>query len=191
MTAQTLLRPLNARHAGALLTLVATLTVSSALSLGLSRPVSLAEKRTAACTGPEYRQFDFWLGDWDVWDRNATGSPKARAHINAILDGCAIHETYEAVAGLVGQSFSSYYAPTRRWHQSWVTNRGELLLLDGAMHADSMILEGTMRDSAGRPALLRGIWTAHAGAVLERAESSVDSGKSWKPVFDIVFRRHP
>lgn len=32
-------------------------------------PGASAESAPAAsCTSPEYRQFDFWIGDWDVFD---------------------------------------------------------------------------------------------------------------------------
>ena len=48
------------------------------------------------CTAPEYHQLDFWLGDWDTVDMSdhpdGKGPSIARAHIEPILGGCALHE---------------------------------------------------------------------------------------------------
>jgi hypothetical protein len=43
----------------------------------------------------------------------------------------------------------------------------------------------------GRPGRLRATWQPRKDGVRETAELSTDGGKTWKPLFDIVFRRHP
>jgi len=58
------------------------------------------------CSGPEYRQFDFWVGDWDAFDAGKA-EVVARARVDRILDGCVLREDYERVNGLHGQSFQS------------------------------------------------------------------------------------
>ena len=47
------------------------------------------------CTGPESRQFDFWVGDWDLKvrarsapDKDEWGTANATQKIEAILGGC-------------------------------------------------------------------------------------------------------
>jgi len=48
------------------------------------------------CTAPEYRQFDFWIGDWDTFEIEELNGPSiARAWITPIVDGCALHERYD------------------------------------------------------------------------------------------------
>ncbi len=38
-----------------------------------------APDKTLPCTSPEYRQFDFWIGDWDVYENDsATSSAHVR-----------------------------------------------------------------------------------------------------------------
>jgi hypothetical protein len=73
------------------------------------------------CSGPEYRQFDFWLGDWDVFEADKVAAV-ARTRVDRILDGCVLREDYESTNGLKGQSFSLYDASRRIWHQSWATD---------------------------------------------------------------------
>jgi hypothetical protein len=149
-----------------------------------------AQPRPSGCNAAEYRQFDFWLGDWDTYDVGLPDKIVARNHVDLILDRCVIHEVYDGANGSRGESFSMYDASRHAWHQSWVTNRGVLLLLDGRMDHGAMVLQGTDRSPPEAPRLIRGIWKPQAGGVRETAEVSTDYGKSWQPLFDIIFRPH-
>ena len=143
-----------------------------------------------SCATPEYRQFDFFAGDWDTYDVAAPSKLVARNKVTLILGGCVVHEVYRQTDGLVGESFSIYDASRGGWHQSWVTNRGSLLLLDGGLDGERMALTATEKSPDGTTSLLRGVWRREGTAVRETAERSADGGKSWTPVFDIVFRPH-
>jgi hypothetical protein len=171
---------MNARSAAAAFGLAAAV---------LGAPAAAAPPDAPRCAGPEYRQFDFWLGDWDAYDADALEKPAARVCVDAILDGCAVHETYTGVDGAVGESFSINDASRRVWHQTWVTNRGQLLVLEGEFRDGRMMLRATETTAAG-PVLWRGIWIPQDDGVRETAETSSDGGRSWKPRFDMVFRRH-
>ena len=143
-----------------------------------------------ACAAPEYRQFDFFAGDWDTFDVGAPTKLVARNHVTPMVGGCAIREVYEQIDGLRGESINTYDPARRVWHQTWVTNRGQILLLEGKLEGGRMVLIATDHDSTGASSLLRGIWWQEGATVRERAERSRDRGVSWTPVFDIVFRRH-
>jgi len=141
------------------------------------------------CSAPEFRQFDFWLGDWDAFD---VGKPTivARTRVDPILDGCVLREDYESVEGLKGQSFTLYDASRRIWHQSWTTNRGQLLVIEGKLEAGEMILAGADRTAEGQERRVRGIWKPVEGGVRETAVISTDAGRTWQPWFDLIFRPH-
>ena len=151
-----------------------------------------AAEKPQACAAAEYRQFDFWIGDWDAYDVDAPTKAVARNLVDLILDGCVVHEVYDGFNGARGESFSLYDASRHVWHQSWVTNRGQLLLLDGRMDKDTgqMVLQGTDRSQKEGPRLIRGIWKRATDGVRETAEVSGDDGKTWQPLFDIIFRPH-
>ncbi len=150
-----------------------------------------AERRPAErCTGPEFRQFDFWAGDWDTYDVADTSKVVARNRVTLILDGCVLRESYQQNDGLVGESYSLWDASRGLWHQSWVTNRGTLLLLDGRLEGGRMVLTGSEKMPDGKNALLRGIWWVEGKNVRETAVRSTDRGKTWTLAFDIVFRPH-
>jgi hypothetical protein len=80
------------------------------------------------CAATSYRQFDFWAGDWDVFD---VGSPIQVAHakVDLTLDGCVLREDYQGTDGHKGQSFTIYDVSRKVWHQSWVRGLVRLYLV--------------------------------------------------------------
>jgi hypothetical protein len=168
--------------------LIGLIAVSLLLVL-LAGPLPAAE-HPRACSTPVYRQFDFFAGDWDALDVQAADRIIARNTVRITLDGCVVHEDYRQNDGLHGESYSLYDKARKVWHQSWVTNRGELLLLDGGMQGDRMVFTGAQRTADGRASLLRGVWYRQGDGVRETATRSLDGGKSWQPVFDILFKPH-
>ena len=138
------------------------------------------------CKDPAYHQFDFWAGNWDVFD---VGSPTKVAHarIDSILEGCVIREDYRDTGGHEGQSFTIYDASRKLWHQTWVTSDGVLLEIEGRFETNEMVLSG--KNQKGE--IVRGTWKAVNGDVREVAQKSADDGKTWNPWFDIMFRRAP
>jgi ketosteroid isomerase-like protein len=151
--------------------------------------LSAPSSKPAPCSAPQYHQFDFWLGDWDSFDFGATRK-NARIRVDRILDGCVIREDYDGANGHKGQSFSIYDASRKVWHQTWVTNRGELLTIEGKFEAGQMVLAGSDLTSTGQPRQVRGTWKPVEGGIQETAVTSLDAGKTWQPWFDLLFRPH-
>jgi hypothetical protein len=151
---------------------------------------AVAGKQPGACSAPEYRQFDFWLGDWDVIDTE-THTQVARARVRSILGGCVVLEEYRGNTGTEGRSFSLYDVTRDVWHQTWVTDRGRLLVIEGHSRNGIMEMSGSDRAAAGAPErLVRGRWQATRGGIRESAARSTDGGRSWQPWFDLIFRLH-
>jgi hypothetical protein len=151
---------------------------------------SVEQSPSIPCAGPKYRQFDFWVGDWDVVDRDRPNLVIARARVELILDNCVVHELYEQGDGKKGESFSIYDSTRKRWHQSWVTNRGDLLMIDGQLDNGIMILAGSDIAPDGKVRKVRGSWQRVDEGVREVATRSTDAGVSWVPWFDLIFRKH-
>jgi hypothetical protein len=160
------------------------------LLLGMHAPGQRAPAaKSTSCSASLYHQFDFWIGDWDVFDyRGSTRT--ARVQVQAILDGCVLHETYTDDKGSQGESFTIYDSTRHRWHQTWVTNRGQLLVIEGALRDGAMVLEGSDIAPNGKHRRVRGSWKAEPEGVRETAVRSTDGGKNWQPWFDLTFRPH-
>jgi hypothetical protein len=135
------------------------------------------------CTGPEYRQFDFWIGDWRV--TTPDGKHAGDNRIDAILDGCALSESWRGAGGGQGFSYNAYDRARKVWHQTWVDKQGNLLLLEGALKDGAMVLSGVQAK-----VLQRITWTPNKdGSVRQVWETSADQGKTWQTVFDGLY--HP
>ena len=79
------------------------------------------------CSKPEFRQFDFWIGEWEAF--GLKGQKAGDSRISLILDSCVILEEWtsaNALQGVIytGKSFNSYNAATRQWQQTWTDNTG-------------------------------------------------------------------
>jgi hypothetical protein len=142
------------------------------------------------CSAPGYRLFDFWVGDWDAYDAEDTTTPAARAHVDLVAAGCAVHELYEQSDGLIGDSILSFDAVRQQWQQTWVTNFGALMVLRGQFNGRTVLLEGEMHFRNGKTALQRITWKPDGSGVRESSEESRDDGKTWSPGFDVIFRKH-
>lgn len=141
------------------------------------------------CTAPEYRLFDFWLGTWEVVDPQ--GQPAGSSRIESILSGCVLLENWTG-GGMSGKSFNIYDAQAKTWRQSWVDDRGSILLLEGGFRDGKMVLEGRRTGPQGGTVVNRIIWNRIDGdpdRVRQLWEASRDNGKSWKTLFDGTYRR--
>jgi hypothetical protein len=142
------------------------------------------------CPAPEYRQFDFWLGDWDTFEVvGDTTTSIARARVDLIAGGCAVHELYEQTDGLIGDSILSFDPVRKAWQQTWVTNGGTLMVLSGAFKDGAVTLEGEYHSGSGKNLPHRITWKAEGEGVRETAVLSKDGGKSWEPAFDVLFKK--
>lgn len=134
------------------------------------------------CATAEYRQFDFWLGSWEV--TTPDGEVAGTNVIDSILKGCALSESWRGVSGMTGTSTNAYDPHAGVWHQTWVDDRGGFLLLSGGIEEGSMVLQGEMTDEEG-PIAHRITWTPVAeDEVRQLWESTRDGGKTWSVVFD-------
>ena len=152
---------------------------------------SLAQAQTPpppGCPAEVRRQFDFWVGNWDV---TVAGKPAGVNRIEKILDGCALLENWQGVGGMSGKSLNFYDPRRERWHQTWVDDRGGSLGLDGAFAGGKMVLTGTKKDPAtGKTTIDRITWTPlPADQVRQVWETSTDDGKSWTVAFDGLYTR--
>ena len=150
---------------------------------------ALAEQtaKPTPCESPEHRQFDFWVGEWEV--TTPDGKTAGRNSITRELKNCVIHEHWAGAGGMNGESFNMWDTVRKRWHQTWVNDNGNLLLLDGAFQNGSMLLTG-ISGPPERQVTNRITWTPGAdGTLRQHWEASADGGKTWKTAFDGLYRR--
>ena len=140
--------------------------------------------KSPRCTAAAHRDFDFWLGSWEV--RDPEGKLVGHNRIESAHGGCVLIENWTSTSGVTGTSVNLYDRERERWHQTWVDSSGGLLQLDGARNGRAMVLEGDAidADAPARIARQRITWTPQPGGVRQLWESSTDGGKTWVAVFD-------
>ena len=167
------------------LTAPLVLLLLAAASLGAQQPAN-------PCSAPEYAQFDFWVGEWDVFGPN--GQKAGENTILKTMGGCVLHESYDAVSAYNGQSFNTYDPGRGVWHQTWVDNGGLLLRIEGGLQDGSMVMEGTVVSATGTTANERITWSVIDGnpdRVRQLWQFSTDGGQTWGVRFDGEYRRRP
>jgi hypothetical protein len=145
-------------------------------------------EKTRPCTSAEYRQFDFWVGDWNVQMPN--GQPAGHNLVTLEQDGCLLIEHWKSAAGgQTGTSFNYYDVRDKKWHQLYLDNSGNagaFPAMAGNLVGDKMIL---LTDSGLSP-VSRWTWYVLApGKVRQMAEQSTDGQKTWSVTWDSVYVR--
>jgi len=147
------------------------------------------------CSDPAYRQFDFWIGEWEAF--NLKGVKAGDSRIEMILDSCIIVENWTStsvIKGLryAGKSYNTYNTAKKRWQQYWVDNGGGITTyFNGHYEEGKMILETANEEqNDGTFKILRmTFYNLGPDKVRQHGESSTDNGKTWKTDFDLEYRR--
>ncbi len=147
------------------------------------------------CTRPEYRQFDFWLGEWEAFGLN--GQKAGDSKISLILDSCIILEEWTSASvnqGIryAGKSFNTYNAATKQWQQTWVDNVGgsnEYLL--GKFDNNKIIYSSSPFPFSKDTMAIRKMTFTNLSPVKLRqhGEISKDKGVNWATEYDLEYRR--
>lgn len=157
-----------------------------ALAMGVNAWATLPAG-AAACTAPEHRAFDFWLGEWQV--RTPDGKLAGTNRIEREYDGCVLHEKYTTGRGYSGESLNIYDAPRKVWHQTWVDTTGMLLMLEGGLRDGRMVLEGQTTGADSVVTKHRITWTPGADGSVRQLWESMDAKGQWAIAFDGAYTR--
>ncbi len=144
----------------------------------------VAERKTFPCRHePRYRDFDFWIGSWDVY-----GPGGRKAGTNTIVrasEGCMLYESWTNASGIDGHSLNYVDPATDQWVQVWMGADGSLISGRGGLEAGAMRLVGEHVLTSGERRAFRMTFTPEDdGSVRQFLEESTDGGKSWSTWFD-------
>jgi hypothetical protein len=154
-----------------------------AVWLGLGATCAMA----APCDSSSHREFDFWLGQWQV--KTLDGKVAGSNRIEREYDGCVLHERYTTARGYSGESLNIYDASRKVWHQTWVDTTGLLLLLEGGLRDGKMVLEGRTVAADAPVTRHRITWTPNADGSVRQLWESTDANGRWTIAFDGLYVR--
>lgn len=137
---------------------------------------------------PEFRQFDFWIGEWNV--KNTQGLPVGQSSVQLILGDCIIFENWSSGAGSNGKSFNIFDTTDGKWHQTWVSDKGVFTHYIGESSGDGRLVYIADTVFNGQKGKLRMTFTRlDGGDVRQHGESSSDDGKTWQTRYDLIYSR--
>lgn len=146
---------------------------------------------TPCAFAPESREFDFWIGDWEVHNNQGAAVVVGHSHVELILGECVIFENWTGQGGGSGKSFNAYNRQTHGWQQNWmdaggrVTNYSNGHLVNGVM---SFLADGTGPN--GEPLKMRlSFHDLGKDRVRQHAETSSDGGATWSTTYDFLYLR--
>jgi len=172
-------------------TIGTTLVMATFALLG-TVPGAKAQGAAPNCEGSEHRQFDFWIGDWDV---TANGKPAGHNRIEKILNGCVLQENWEGAGGGTGKSFNMYDRRDGKWKQTWVDGQGSRLDLSGSYDAEKKTMTLTGTTPGQKPGVIvqhEIAWTQLPdGTVRQHWRLSRDGGATWTDAFDGIYKKSP
>ncbi len=146
----------------------------------------------APCEDAEFRQFDFWVGDWDVVP---SGSDVAAgtSHISKEMGGCVVWENWTSagVAGYFGKSYNTYNPNLHRWEQYWVDNAAGTMFFHGGLKDGVMDYWTDDIPQPNGDVLRRHLQFFNLGQdrVRQFSQGSKDGGKTWAVEYDLTYNR--
>lgn len=147
------------------------------------------------CSKPMYRQFDFWVGEWDVFGKS--GTKVGNSKVSLLLDSCTILEEWTSAVlqngfRYSGKSFNMYNAATKNWQQYWVDNTGKITKYFNGHYEDGKMILQTANEQINDT-----LWQIQkmtfynlgVNKVRQHGETSSNNGKTWVTSFDLEYRR--
>ena len=165
------------------------------LILTLIMAFYMKAQKTPCTADPVYRQFDFWIGEWDVYAKN--GKKAGDSKIDLILDSCIILENWKSASvsqGVyyAGKSFNTYNSTSKQWQQTWVDNvGGSTEFLEGHFENNKMTFQTKPFQFSKDTMAVRRLtfYNLDVNRVRQHGEISKDGGRTWSTEYDLEYRR--
>jgi tetratricopeptide (TPR) repeat protein len=141
---------------------------------------------SAPCAQPgsPWRQLDFWVGTWDVYDRS--GNRAGQSRIERILGDCVVLENWKGTSE--GKSWNTWNAARKRWEQSWVDSTATPIFFTGQLEKGEMVYHSDQPQPDGKPYQRRLTFTPLPGPrVRQLSQGTTDGGKSWSTEYDLIY----
>ena len=151
--------------------------------------VKAQSNNNSPCSAVEYRQFDFWEGNWEVTNPNGTAA--GTNSIESIQGGCVLKENWtSATAGYTGTSYNFYNANKKQWEQIWLDNQGGSLHLIGHKKGNQMILRTEdFVNGDGKTFYHQITWTANHDGTVRQLWETFTEGADVAVAFNGLYKK--
>lgn len=144
------------------------------------------------CASDAHDDFDFWVGEWDVYAARDPKTKVADSKIERLYNGCAVRENWMPLGRPGGGSLNSLRSDGR-WHQRWIGAGGETVDFVGGLDAKGrMVMTGWWENfnGPGKHGFVRMSYTLNPdGSVRQLGEVSEDHGATFTTGYDLTYRK--
>ncbi len=171
---------------------ISKLAAISAL-FALAASPALAQAGAPACTGDVHDDFDFWVGEWNVYapgNEEGLGPYVGHNSVERIHGGCLITEHWVNTAGAGGESMNMYDPLIGAWRQVWMSNGWYIDYTGGLNEAGEMVLTGESYTIPTETRTgMRGTWTLQEDGSVRQFFEQQDADGNWQPAFTGIYVR--
>jgi hypothetical protein len=149
-------------------------------------------QRPGGCTTPEHRQFDFWVGEWDVSPTGNAAVVVAESTISMHDQGCVIMEYWRPFRGAHGHSLNMYDTADQKWHQTWMAASGLRSEYAGTFQNGGLYLDALTPLPGTTPANARvrmNYQAIDANTVRQWGDQYDEATQTWNVTWDLTYRR--
>ncbi|HXV73289.1 MAG TPA: hypothetical protein VD713_01030 [Sphingomonadales bacterium] len=138
---------------------------------------------------PAYAEFDFWVGEWDVYSTDGTETYQGHNSIQKLAAGCLVYEHWTGAQGGEGYSMNYFDPVDGRWRQVWVSQNLSIDYSGGRDAEGRMVLEGTIHYYGPKASFpFRGIWKPNGdGTVLQHFDQQDPASGEWRVWFEGLY----
>ena len=167
---------------------VITLLILITLSV-ISGKINAQSKTKIPCQEKEYSQFNFWLGNWKVYDTNE--KLIGTNNIVRLPNACGMQENWSSkTSPSKGTSYNYYNKSDNSWNQVWIDNSGFSLNLKGKYSNNQMILKSKIIKGKKGKFYHRITWTNNSdGSVTQVWDYVSSEGKIIQEAFRGIYKK--
>lgn len=150
--------------------------------------IAFAQKNDCKCCTESHAAFDFWVGEWEVF--NTQGVKIGENEVVILEDHCIINENWASTRGNTGKSYNYYDPKDETWNQLWISNTGNILKLKGGFDGTSMVLTSEIKTNKRGSYYDQIRWTLQEDGSVHQEWFLLDGGKKQiNKQFHGIYRR--
>lgn len=147
-----------------------------------------SESNDCKCCTEHHDDFDFWIGDWTVYNTN--GKIVGTNKISKLYDKCVLREEWQSKSTNKGTSNNFYNPQDGTWNQVWVDNSGFSLFLKGGLEDDKMVLKSELLEGKNGNYYNQITWTPNNdGSVTQLWEYYKEDGTLIQQAFKGIYKK--
>ncbi|MDG1419200.1 MAG: hypothetical protein P8P99_15495 [Maricaulis sp.] len=145
------------------------------------------------CDETHHAEFDFWVGEWNVYSRATEDNPGTYLGHNRVEkrhSNCLISENWTSATGGTGESMNFFDPFVNQWRQVW-TGGGWTIDYTGGLNEDgAMVLTGRVHAlPGGTVSDFRGTWALREDGTVSQFFEQKNAEGEWQASFLGIYVR--